>query len=114
MKILWANVNLNQALTRLVSEKKKFIKFWFRFESVKQQLERYYWVSIYWETDYHHTDTYIINAPHIQMFCLIEYKDKCDDFNYLTLQVMNTIEILGFFSFWLAALAHHADLICKL
>lgn len=48
------------------------------------------------------------------MFCLIEYKDKWDDFNYLTLQVMNTIEILGFISFWLAALAHHADLICKL
>lgn len=68
-----------------------------RFESVKQQLERYYWVSIYWETDYNHTDAYIINAPHIQMFCLIEYKDKWDDFNYLTFQVMNTIEILGFF-----------------
>lgn len=31
------------------------------------------------------------------MFCLIEYKDKWDDFNYLTFQVMNTIEILGFF-----------------
>lgn len=57
---------------------------------------------IYRETDYNHTDTYIINAPHIQMFCLIEYKDKWDDFNYLTLQVMNTIEILGFFSFCLA------------
>lgn len=61
---------------------------------------------IYRETDYYHTDTYIINAPHIQMFCLIEYKDKRDDFNYLTLQVMNTIEILGFISFRLAALAH--------
>lgn len=52
---------------------------------------------IYRETDYNHTDTYIINAPHIQMFCLIEYKDKWDDFNYLTLQVMNTIEILEIF-----------------
>lgn len=61
---------------------------------------------IHRETDYYHTDTYIINAPHIQMFCLIEYKDKWDDFNYLTLQVMNTIEILGFISFRLAALAH--------
>lgn len=40
------------------------------------------------------------------MFCLIEYIDKWDDFNYLTLQVMNTIEILGFISFRLAALAH--------
>lgn len=113
LKILWANVNLNQALTRLVSEKKNSLNFDLGLNQLRQQLDRYYWVSIYWETDYNHTDTYIINAPHIQMFCLIEYKDKWDDFNYLTLQVMNTIEILEKF-FIPSGSSGSSDLICKL
>lgn len=107
MKILWANVNLNQALTRLVSEKKNSLNFDLGLNQLSSNWKDIIeFPFIYQETDYNHTDTYIINAPHIQMFCLIEYKDKWDDFNYLTLQVMNTIEILGFFSFRLAALAH--------
>lgn len=47
------------------------------------------------------------------MFCLIEYKDKWDDFNYLTFQVMNTIEILEIF-FIPSGSSGSSDLICKL